>query len=155
YEAYGWHLQEVEDGSSIEALCAAAERATQDERPSFIRVRTVIGFPAPTKQNTADAHGAPLGAKENNATKAIMGWKLPPFEVPATLAAAKEKIVAQGAQAQREWEQKFSAYQVAHPQLADAFTQTLAGTLPSGWEDGLPSFEANEKGIPTRKASGE
>ncbi|KPK16876.1 MAG: transketolase [Myxococcales bacterium SG8_38] len=154
FDAYGWHTQSVEDGEDLAALVEAAKTAIADDRPSFIRVRTIIGYPAPHKQNTSDAHGAPLGEEEVVATKQLIEWPTDPFFVPDELAAAAEAIRERGAASYREWKHRMAAYRTEFPEAASALDRALAGELPPGWDSDLPTFEADPKGMATRKASG-
>ncbi len=156
FESYGWHTDAVEDGEDLVALRAAAERAVAaTDRPSFIRVRTIIGYPAPNKKDTSGAHGAPLGEEEIAATKQVMGWPQEPFYVPKELSAVTERIVLEGAQSHQAWKQRLEAYRAAFPAEAAALEAALKGELPEGWEADLPQFEPSDKGLATRKASGE
>ena len=98
FAAFGWHTSSVDDGEDLAALSRAAQAAVADERPSFIRVRTIIGYPAPHKQNTSSAHGAPLGEDEVIAAKQVMEWPTEAFFVPDELASAAESIRDRGAQ---------------------------------------------------------
>jgi transketolase len=155
FAAYGWHTASVDDGEDLEALLAAAEAATNDPRPSFIRVRTIIGRPSPNKQNTSSAHGAPLGEDEIIATKQVMEWPTEPFFVPDELAVAAETIRSKGAEEHAAWQSKLAAYRSAFPKKAEELDEVLAGELPEGWDADLPVFEPSPKGLATRKASGE
>jgi len=154
FASYGWHTESVDDGEDIAALVAAAEAAARDTRPSFIRVRTIIGRPSPNKQDSSAAHGAPLGADEIIATKQVMEWPTDPFFVPDELASAAEGIRACGAEAHQSWAQCLSEYRKAFPEAAADLDAALTGELPAGWDADLPTFEADAKGLPTRKASG-
>jgi transketolase len=154
FAAYGWHTASVEDGNDVAALVRAAEAARSEARPSLIRVRTIIGYPAPNKQDSADAHGAPLGAAEVAATKQVMGWPEEAFYVPAALPAATERIRARGRELHADWSARLEAYAKAHPAEAAELERVLGGSLPAGWDEGLPVFEADPKGVATRKASG-
>ncbi len=154
FSAYGWHTQSVEDGNDMAALIQAAKRAIEDDRPSFIGVRTVIGDPSPNKKNTSSAHGAPLGKDEVIATKQLMEWPTEPFFVPDDLAAAAEAIRERGAELNRAWEDKLGAYRDAFPEAAAELDAALAGELPDRWDADLPTFQPDAKGIATRKASG-
>jgi transketolase len=154
FAAYGWHTASVEDGNDVDALTQAAEAASADPRPSLVRVRTIIGYPAPNKQNSAAAHGAPLGADEVAATKEAMGWPQDAFHVPVELAAATEAIRTRGAKAHAAWTKRVDAYAEAHPELAAELERVLVGRLPDGWSADLPTFDADPKGVATRKASG-
>ncbi len=153
YRSYGWHTESVEDGEDIDALVAASRRAEADPRPSLIRVKTIIGFPAPTKKDSPAAHGAPLGPDEIKATKAIMGWPEEPFHVPTELSAVREASLAAGAQAKAAWDAKLAAYKATFPELCAELEVALAQGLPAGWDADLPEFEASAKGTATRKAS--
>ena len=154
FEAYGWHVQNVEDGNDLDALERAAENAKKDDRPSFVRVRTIIGYPAPTKQGKAEAHGAPLGQDEIEATKKAMGWTHPKFFVPEELAAAKRDVLARGEEAFAAWQKSLGAYRDDQPELSAALERAMTGKLPDGWDAELPVFDADPKGMATRKASG-
>lgn len=154
FAAQGWHVQFVADGNDLAALRAAALAAKADPRPSLIRVKTIIGWPAPNKQDTPDAHGAPLGAAEISATKAAMGWPDEAFVVPAELAAATQAVMQRGAEARAAWEAKREAWAAKSPADAAALDEALSGRLPQGWEDALASFPADAKGTATRNTSG-
>ena len=153
YAAYGWHTESVDDGEDLDALVAAAEAATRDARPSFIRVRTIIGRPSPHKQDTSAAHGAPLGENEVIATKQVMEWPTEPFFVPDELAEAAEEVRARGAKAYASWDESLRRYREAFPEKAAELDVALSGELPEGWDADLPVFEPGKQ-IPTRKASG-
>ncbi|MDH3726483.1 MAG: transketolase, partial [Myxococcales bacterium] len=155
FESYGWHTKSVEDGEDLAALKRAAKAAVADDRPSFIRVRTIIGYPSPNKSNSSSAHGAPLGEDEIIATKQLMEWPTDPFFVPDELAAAAEDIRERGAKSRSAWQRRFEAYRGEFPEEARAFEEAVAGKLPTAWDHDLPSFEADPKGLATRKASGE
>ncbi|KPK54305.1 MAG: transketolase [Myxococcales bacterium SG8_38_1] len=154
FASYGWHTESVDDGEDMGALVAAAEAAARDTRPSFIRVRTIIGRPSPNKQDSSSAHGAPLGEDEIIATKQVMEWPTEPFFVPDELASAAEAIRARGAEAHQSWMQCLAEYRKEFPEAAAELDATLAGELPAGWDGELPTFEADAKGVATRKASG-
>ncbi|MFW6023834.1 MAG: transketolase, partial [Myxococcota bacterium] len=154
FEAFGWHVQSVDDGNDTDALERAAEAAQADPRPSFVRVRTVIGDPAPNKRDTSAAHGAPLGEDEVAATKKAMGWPEEPFHVPAALSEATEGIRRRGAERFADWQARLDAYAKAFPQEAAELDRVLSGRLPEGWDRDLPTFEADPKGMATRKAGG-
>ncbi|MGH9379482.1 MAG: transketolase [Thermoanaerobaculia bacterium] len=156
YAAYGWHVQAVEDGNDLAALGAAVDVAlAEEERPSLIRVRTHIGYGAPTKQDTADAHGAPLGAEEARATKEALGWPLePPFLIPEGAAAPLEAAARCGATERAAWEELLGRYRGEHPEAAAELERRLAGDLPAGWEARLPDFAAATGSMATRSASG-
>ncbi|WP_017559693.1 transketolase [Nocardiopsis baichengensis] len=163
YEAYGWHVQTVDwvSGGSyhedVEALYAALEAARAETgKPSFIRLRTIIGWPAPNKQNTGAIHGAAIGAEEVAATKQILG--LDPdtrFDVPQDVLEHTRGALERGRQARAAWQESFEAWRSGAGERAELFDRLQAGKLPEGWEKALPVFEPDAKGIATRKASGE
>ncbi len=156
YAAYGWHTQRVADGNDLEAIEVAIQGAlAETARPSFIAVRTVIGYGAPHKAGSHDAHGSPLGAEETKGAKRALGWPedakfLVPDEAREPFAAAREN----GKKLAAEWRELFGNYAAAHPETAKDFSDRLAGNLPAGWEDALPKFAATDAPIATRSASG-
>src|SRR5262245_24694662 len=155
FAGYGWHVQHVADGTdlaAIEAALAAARAATT--QPSLIVVRTIIAYGAPHKQNTFEAHGAPLGPDELRAAKENLGWPAEPsFWIPPEAEAHFRTAVARGQQAERDWNGRLQAYRDAFPDQARELSRRLAGELPAGWDAELPSFETDAKGLATRKAS--
>ncbi|TCO48941.1 transketolase [Actinocrispum wychmicini] len=157
YEAYGWHVQVVESGENVTGILAALANAkAETERPSFIVLRTIIGYPAPTKMNTGKAHGAALGADEVRATKEILGFDPDQdFAVePEVLAHARE-VVQRGAAAHAEWQPTFDAWAAANPERKALLDRLTARQLPEGWDAKVPSWEPDPKGLATRKASQE
>ncbi len=154
FASQGWHTLEVEDGNDLPALVLAGQQAKQDPRPTLVRVRTIIGDPAPNKKDTSGAHGAPLGADEVAATKEILGAPSEAFVVPEELGAVRESVLAEGTRVQGEWQATWDAYAAAHGDLAEAFEQAMAGEFPADWKDALPGFPVDAKGMATRKASG-
>ena len=156
FEAYGWHVQSIEDGNDIEAI-EQALRAAQEEtdRPSIILVRTHIGYGSPHKQDTFEVHGSPLGKEEVKLTKQHLGWPLdPPFYLPDEVLSQFRKAIGQGKKAEAEWNEKFSAYREAFPDLGKELQEMMDGQLPGGWDSNIPKFPADAKGIATRVASG-
>jgi transketolase len=157
FEAYGWRVLRVEDGNdlaALEAAIAAAEAET--ERPTLVRVRTVIGYGSPKKAGTAEAHGSPLGAEEVVATKKALGWPTEPtFLVPDEARQAFGAARERGHQLEAEWNGLLQGYREAHPDDAADFERRLAGELPEGWEEALPVFKPGDKAIATRAASGQ
>jgi len=156
YKAYGWHVCEVTDGDTdsgaIEAAIAAAEAETT--RPSFIVVRTTIGYGSPNKQGTSEAHGSPLGVEEVKLTKKALGWDPErSFYVPEAAGAHFRTAVERGARAQAEWEQRVEAYGRAYPELAEEWRRALRGEMPDGWDRDLPTWKAGEE-LATRQAGG-
>jgi transketolase len=162
YEAYGWHVQHVsfvtDNGyeENVQALYDAIEAAKAvTDKPSFIVLRTIIGWPAPNKQNTYQAHGSALGDAEVAATKEILGFD-PAVKFPVeeeTLSRVRE-AAARGKAARAEWDQQFAAWEKENPERGALFARLLDRKLPDGWEAALPSFDADPKGVATRKASG-
>lgn len=157
YEAYGWHTQFVEDGEDVQAVAAALEAARAETgRPSFIALKTVIGYPAPTKQGTGKAHGSALGAEEVAATKKILGFDPEKsFEVdPAVLEHARA-VAQRGREAHAAWQKEFDVWAGDNPEGAALLHRMSRHELPAGWTEALPQFPADPKGMATRKASGE
>ncbi|RZQ65691.1 transketolase [Amycolatopsis suaedae] len=156
YEAYGWHVQVVDGGEDVvafeEAIAAAKAETT---RPSFILLRTVIGFPAPNKMNTGKAHGAALGADEVAAVKEILGFDPQRnFQVDDEVIAHTRKALERGKTARAQWQERFDAWAAANPERKALADRLAARSLPEGWADNLPSWEPDPKGVATRKASG-
>ena len=156
FEAYGWQVVRVSDGNDLTAIAAALEAAqSQTIRPTLVVLRTVIADPAPTKRNTAEAHGAPLGADEVRRTKEIIGWPLEPkFFVPDDALAHWRSAVARGAELEATWQKRYDEYTADHPALAAELERWLSGQLPEGWEKTLPAVEPSPGGLATRQASG-
>ncbi|MBW1930156.1 MAG: transketolase [Deltaproteobacteria bacterium] len=156
FEAYGWHVQKVEDGNDLEAIEKAIEEAkAETERPSLIAVRTHIGFGSPGKQDDPSAHGEPLGTEEIVKTKENLGWPTDPsFYVPQEVLDHFRQALSKGAQLERQWQEKLNTYENAYPELAKKFMKWVQGVLPDDWDECIPSFEPDPKGIATRVASG-
>jgi len=154
FRAYGWHTQHVEDANDLGALRAAiAAAVAEDERPSLIRVRSTIAYGAPTKAGTAAAHGAALGEDEVRATKEAFGWDPDKhFYVPDGVY-EHFSAIDRGAEAQREWDRRFRAWQDANPALAKEWDAAWAGRPLPGLGAALPGWEPGEK-LATRAASG-
>jgi transketolase len=162
YAAYGWHTQHVDflldDGAYVENI-AALERAyaaarRETSRPSIIKLRTIIAWPAPNKQNTGKAHGSALGADEVAATKKVMGYDpQKSFDVDPEVLTHARKVVDRGRAAHAEWQPKFDEWAKANPDRFALFDRMATRTLPEGWTDLLPTFPPDDKGIATRKAS--
>ncbi|MFJ8213123.1 transketolase [Streptomyces sp. NPDC096033] len=159
YEAYGWHVQRVEQQANGDldpkALYAALQAAKAETgRPSFIAARSIIAWPAPHAQNTEAAHGSALGNDEVAATKRVLGFDPEQtFEVSDEVIAHTRGLLDRGRDARAAWEKDFSAWRTANPERAAAFDRIEANELPEGWEDKLPVFEPG-KGVATRAASG-
>ena len=156
FEAYGWHTQTVEDGNDLEAIDRALRAArSETARPSLVLLRTHIGYGSPGKQDTFEAHGSPLGAEEVKRTKQNLGWPLePPFLIPKEALACFRDSVGKGERAEADWNQRFSAYVRKFPDLAEELEQAIRGELPKGWDEAVPDFPADAKGVATRAASG-
>ncbi|SDP96998.1 transketolase [Lentzea jiangxiensis] len=157
YEAYGWHVQVVESGENVKGILEAVEKAKAvTDKPSFILLRTIIGYPAPNKQNTGAAHGAALGVDEVKATKEILGFDPEQtFEVADEVLAHAREVVKRGEHAKAEWQKSFDAWASANAENKALLDRLVARELPEGWDAGLPVYEVGGKEIPTRKASGE
>jgi transketolase len=166
YEAYGWHVQTVDwrtgdadQGDyheNVEELYQALLAAKAETgRPSFVRLRTIIGWPAPNKQNTGKIHGSALGADEVAATKEILGFDpAGSFEVTEELLAHTRETLARGDAAQQEWTTAFGTWSEANPERRALYDRLAGRILPDGWTEALPEFPADAKGIATRAASG-
>ena len=155
FAAYGWHVQRVDghDQNAVEAAIRAAQAET--ERPSLIACRTHIGFGSPHKQDTASAHGEPLGEDELRLTKENLGWPQEPrFYIPDEVLPVFRAARQQGAARQQAWRDLFARYQEAHPDLAAEFQRVMAGELPAGWQDALPTYTPEDGAVATRNASG-
>jgi len=157
YAAYGWHVQHVADGEDLAAVDAAfAAAKAETTRPSIIVLRTVIGWPSPNKQNTGGVHGSALGDDEVKATKEVLGFDpAKTFDVAAEVIEHTRKAVTRGQEAQAAWQPQFEAWQQANPEAAALMERMTTRTLPEGWAEKLPSWDADPKGVATRKASGE
>ena len=155
FEAYGWHVDAVDDADDLEALSLAIEAAVaEDERPSLIRVRSTIAWPAPSASGTAAAHGAPLGEREVRATKHVLGWDTErEFHVPAEVYAAFGPCAARGERLQREWAGRLERWRTAHPPRAAEWDRAWQGRPADGLAEALPSFDADA--LATRAAGGE
>ena len=156
FEAYGWHVMQVDDGNDLKAIADALTSA-QDEtnRPSLIAVRTSIGFGSPNRQDTAKAHGEPLGDEERKLTKENLGWPLEPtFHVPEDALNHFRKSVDKGLELEKQWTDSFKNYLGLYPDLGQMFEKQLKGELPQGWDKDIPVFPADPKGKATRVISG-
>ena len=156
FDAFGWHTQSLKDASDLEAIHNAIETARSvKDRPSFIEIRTHLGYGSPNKQDTAAAHGEPLGEEEVRLTKQALRWPLePPFYIPDEALAHFRKAVEKGRLLESEWESRFDAYDREHPDLAAEFKRRMAGTFPEEWDRDLPTFDPDDGPMATRAASG-
>ena len=163
YEAYGWHVQTVdwtngdtsyvEDVAALDAAIAAGREVT--DRPSFIVLKTIIAWPAPTKQGTGGSHGSALGNDEIAATKEVLGFDPEQtFQVDDDVIAHTRELVQRGQAARAEWQQAYDAWAAANPEGKALHDRLVARELPDGWQDVLPSWPADAKGVATRAASG-
>ena len=155
FEAYGWHVQHVEDGNDLDAIEAALKAArAETSHPSLIAVRTLIGYGAPHKQGSFTAHGAPLGRDELLLAKKNLGWPAhPDFFIPDDVLDHFRQAVARGQKWESEWQEAFTRYAAEYPDLAAEFKRTLSGQLPADWDIDLPHFSPERVGPPTRRAS--
>ena len=155
FEAYGWHVQRVADGNDLDAIDTAITQAKRvTDRPSLIIMRTHIAWGSPHKQDTAEAHGAALGADEVKATKQNLGWpSLEPFYVPPEALAQWRRAQERGARLEADWQKKWDAYRAAHHALAGELDRRIAGRLPAEWDANVPAFGAKDAQA-TRAASG-
>jgi len=154
YEAYGWHVQTVESGEDVVAIEEAVKAAQAvTERPSFIRVKTVIGYPAPNKMNTGGVHGAALGDDEVAATKEVLGFDPERrFHIDDEVIAHTRKLRERGAEKHAAWQKKFDEWAAANPENKALFDRMLARELPQDFDAELPVWEPGES-LATRKAS--
>ena len=156
FEAYGWFVQEVADGNDLEAIDRALRAAqAEKERPSLIKVRTHIAYGSPNKQDSAEAHGAPLGEEEVKLTKQNLGWPVEPaFHIPDEALAHFRRAIAQGERAEAEWQKRLASYRQAFPQLAAEWDRYVRRELPEGWATRIPTFKPSDGPMATRRASG-
>jgi transketolase len=166
YQAYGWHVQTVdwrtgdadqdEYAEDVEALYAALLAAKEEaDRPSFIALRTIIGWPAPNKKNTGKIHGSALGADEVAATKQILGFDpAESFAVDEKVLAHAREVLERGRTAHAQWQQAYDAWATGNPEGKALHDRLASRSLPQNWFEALPEFPADAKGIATRAASG-
>ena len=155
YEAYGWHVQHVEDGNTdVAAITKAIEAAKAvSDRPSLIKVTTTIGYGSPNKANTAGVHGAALGAEEAELTRQQLEWSYGAFEVPEPAYEHWRAAIQRGAADEASWNESLAAYRSRYPAEATEFERLLRGELPEGWDASLPVFTPADKGLATRQHS--
>ncbi|GAB3591376.1 Transketolase [Corynebacterium faecale] len=155
YKAYGWQTIEIEGGEDVAAIEAAVEEAKKDTtRPTFIRLRTVIAFPAPNVMNTGASHGAALGAEEVAATKEILGFDPEKhFHIDDDVIAHTRALADRIAEKKVAWQAKYDEWAAANPEAEKLHNRLITRELPEGFADELPTWEPDEKGIATRKAS--
>jgi transketolase len=155
FESYGWHVQEIDDGNDMEAMARAiAEAKKETGRPSLIKVRTHIAYGSPNKQDTAEAHGAPLGEEEVRLVKENFGFDPSKhFKVPDKVLEYYRKAGKKGEKKEEDWNVLYKNYKEKYPELAKEYELIKSGGLPQGWKEKLPIFKTGEK-MATRKASG-
>jgi transketolase len=156
FKAYGWHTRTVKNGNNLAAIAHALRSArAETRRPSLILLHTHLGYGSPHKQDTFEAHGSPLGADEVRLTKENLGWPTePPFFIPEPVRAHFLQAVERGDRAETAWKDKLSAYAQAFPELAQELQWRMRGELPDAWDEDIPHFAADAKGMATRVASG-
>ncbi|MBU1936204.1 transketolase, partial [bacterium] len=155
YKAYGWHVQRI-DGNNLDAIDKALENATQEKtKPSLIIATTHIAQGSPNKQDTAEAHGSPLGEEEIALTKQALGWPYKePFTVPDDVRDVFKKAAERGTEAERKWNELLSRYEKEHKDLAAEWQQLMRGELPNDWRKNLTQFTSSDKPVATRSVSG-
>jgi transketolase len=155
FNAYGWFVQKVEGNDLVGVRDAIHAALAQNQKPSLIIARTHIGYGSPGKQDTAEAHGAPLGADEVKRTKENLGWPLKPeFYVPDEVLAHFRQAVSNGEKLQQQWQARFDQYASSYPEMAAEWKRMMEGRLPDGWDASLPIFTPADGKIATRTASG-
>ncbi len=155
YEAYGWHVQDLQGSIALDSLESALRGAIAvEDKPSLIIIRTHIAQGSPNKHDTAGAHGSPLGEEEVKLTKQAMGWpSLDPFYVPDDALAHFRRCVERGAELQSNWRRRLDAYSAVHPELASELERLVRRELPAGWDSDVPRFHASGSMTATRKSS--
>ena len=156
FQAYNWNVIPVDDGNNVNSILKAIQAAKEEnERPSLILLRTNIAYGSPNKQDSSDAHGAPLGEEEVRLTKKNLGWPEDElFMVPDEALAVFRQCVVEGEEAEKSWQEKFSAYKESNPDLAEKLSNAVEGILADGWDADLPEFSVDDGPIATRAASG-
>jgi len=156
FEAYGWHVQHVDDVNDTHALHLAIVNAkAETQKPSLIRVRSLIAYGSPNKSGTPGSHGSPLGADEIKLVKKFFGFdEDKSFNVPAEVAKYYKEIGEAKGKKEEDWNELYAEYKDKFPELAAEYEQAAAGKLPKGWLDKLPVFEPSDKKMATRQASG-
>ena len=157
FEAYGWHVQTHVDGNNSDAIASALAAARAETgRPSLICARTIIGWGAPNKQGSAAMHGEAMGNDEIAATRANLGWKWPPYEIPEDIRGAWD-MREKGARVEKEWRTRFAAYSSEFPALAAEFERRMAGDLPAGFEALIDAYiggtQSEGKALASRQSS--
>ena len=155
FEAYGWQVINIEDGNNVAAIDhALSEAKSETTRPSIIFVRTTIGYGAPHKEGTFEAHGSPLGADELKAAKIRLGWPVdPPFFIPDDALAFFRQSLVRGEEWESQWDRAFNSYRKEFPELADELERMMKGELPDTWDRDIPLYPGGSKDVATRKVS--
>jgi len=156
FKAYNWHVTTVEDGNNLDDIYRAVKEArAETNKPSIIILRTHIAFGSPNKQDSADAHGSPLGEEEIRLTKKNLGWDANvSFYVPKQVIKIFEECIDKGKKAESIWKEKFEKYCSKYPDLSKKLNNSLNNSLNKGWDANLPDFSKNEGPMATRAASG-
>ncbi|WP_059103445.1 transketolase [Shouchella shacheensis] len=155
FNAYGWHVIRVEDGTSVAEISQAIEAAKADDRPTLIEVKTVIGYGSPNKSAKSASHGAPLGTDEVLLTKEAYKWSYEElFHIPKEVREFYESVKEEGSKKEQEWNELFAAYKKENPELAAQYERAYAGELPEGYDANLPVYEAGSS-LASRASSGE
>ncbi|ERN53321.1 transketolase [Alkalihalophilus marmarensis] len=155
YKAYGWQVIRVEDGNNIDEINRAVKAAKEDDRPTLIEVKTVIGYGSPNKSGKSASHGAPLGADEVKLTREAYKWEGDgDFHIPEDVKEFYNNVKEQGAKAEESWNELFATYKEAYPELAAQFESAVKGELPEGWDQDAPIYEVGSS-VATRASSGE
>ena len=155
YEAYGWQVLHVEDGNNISEIDRAIQAAKVDPRPSLIICKTIIGYGFPTWADNPAAHSGIPSDEELDGAKKALGYPVEPhFYVSEEVLAHYREALTRGSQAETEWQKKFDEYRQKQPGQAREFERVMAGDLPENWQDSVPTFPADAKGLATRAASG-
>ncbi|MGD9157916.1 MAG: transketolase [Desulfobacteraceae bacterium] len=156
FEAYNWHVQEVSDGNDLQAIYEAVSNAKEEkEKPSIILLKTHIAYGSPNKQDTSDAHGAPLGEEEIKLTKKNLGCEdLDDFCIIDDVSEHFNRCAEEGKAAETSWNDIFTSYKKEHSRLAETLLKAVANKIDGGWENSLPDFSDSTDAVATRSASG-
>jgi transketolase len=156
FEAFGWHTQTLSDANDVESIDSAIRAAqAEQDRPSFIEIHTHIGYGSPNKQDSAKAHGEPLGKEEVRLTKENLGW--PPdktFYIPSEVSKHFRRTLGRGAKSENDWQVLFESYRKEYADLAAEFDRRFSNRLPDNWYEDFPKFDPDDGPLATRKASG-
>jgi transketolase len=154
FKSYGWHVQKIIDGNDVAAIDRAIKKGKKEtERPSLICFQSTIGYGAPCKQGTCEAHGSPLGSTELQGAKTALSWPQEPlFFIPEDALKYYRRAVANGEKLEKQWQENLKNYEEAESQLFAEFSRRISGHLPAGWEEVLNPFPDGSKDVATRKA---